>query len=83
MADQHTVWRHGGRRTDHWRQVYTGSPTEAEVRFHQEKGQLRQGIVLVLAGDERPEGGDLYDRAVRSSTGKTLCASAPRLRTRW
>ena len=83
MGDQHTVWRHGGRRTDHWRQVYTGSPTEAEVRFYSERSKMRQGAVAVLPAGVDPYNVAVRAEAVKTSSGDRLFAPAPRLRTRW
>jgi hypothetical protein len=66
-AVTHTVWRHGGRRTDNWRQVFSGTRDEARQRYIAEVERMRQGKV-----EWRDENGE-----------KVSASWAPCLRTRW
>lgn len=61
------VRRFGGRTTDVWRTIYSGSEAQARERYTREAAALRQGVVQLIAPDGR----------VAAQT------SAPRLRTRW
>lgn len=60
--------RHGGRRTDTWREVWSGPSVQtARTQFVNTRGCLRQGGVELLAADGR----------------RLAHAWGPRLRTRW
>jgi hypothetical protein len=45
------VMRHGGRKTDHWRQVFAGDESAARVAFSKEDSRLIQGSITLLDPD--------------------------------
>lgn len=62
-----TVLRHGGRRRDSFRTLFSGSEAAARARYAREHERMRQGAVRLLA----PDGTVI------------LSDWAPCLRTRW
>lgn len=58
------VWRHGGRRIDHWRMVFSGSEAEAQKVLLGRKIGMRRGMLRMTMPD-----GTIYEEAKRNSDG--------------